>query len=102
MNTELLVDNPFQCKPTLHNLFAQRTCTVSFSGVLFTHASILMRLERTNMTDDTLHLISRLFLIFTIMVLAAACGSILAWPFLIGTTAACCLAVHCIARMGSR
>ena len=54
------------------------------------------------MTDDTLHIVSRLFLIFSIAVLAAACGSILAWPFLIGTTAACCLAVHYIATMGSR
>ena len=54
------------------------------------------------MFDNTLHLVSRLFLIFTIMVLATVCGSILAWPFLIGITAACCIAVHCIARMGAR
>jgi hypothetical protein len=54
------------------------------------------------MSDNTLHLVSRLFLIFTIMVLATVCGSILAWPFLIGTTAACCIAVHYIATMGSR
>ena len=54
------------------------------------------------MTDDILHTVSRLFLIFCIAMLAAACGSILAWPFLIGTTAACCVAVHYIARMGAR
>jgi hypothetical protein len=54
------------------------------------------------MTDDTLHLVSRLFLILCIAILAAACGSILAWPFLVGTTAACCLAVHYVARMGAR
>ena len=54
------------------------------------------------MSDNTLHLVSRLFLIFTIMVLATVCGTILAWPFVIGTTAACCVAVHYIARMGSR
>jgi hypothetical protein len=53
------------------------------------------------MTDDTLHAISKLFLIFAIAVLAAAC-SILAWPFVIGTTAACCLAVRHVARMGAR
>jgi hypothetical protein len=54
------------------------------------------------MSTDTLHTVSRLFLIFSIAVLAAACGSILAWPFLIGTTAVCCLAVHYVARMGAR
>ena len=54
------------------------------------------------MSDNTLHTISRLFLIFTIMVLATVCGSILAWPVVIGTTAACCIAVHYVARMGSR
>lgn len=53
------------------------------------------------MTDDTLHTVSRLFLILCIAVLATACGSILAWPFVIGTTAACCLAVHYVASMGS-
>ena len=98
----MLVDSPFQGKPTLHNLFAQTPCILSFSGVLFTHALIPVRMERTNMTDDTLHLASRLFLILCIAILAAACGSILAWPFLIGTTAACCLAVHYVARMGAR
>jgi hypothetical protein len=54
------------------------------------------------MSDTTLHTISRLFLIFSIAVLATACGSILAWPFIVGTTAACCLAVRYIATMGSR
>ena len=54
------------------------------------------------MSDNTLHTISRLFLILCIAILAAACGSILAWPFVIGTSAACCIAVHYIARMGSR
>ena len=54
------------------------------------------------MSDDTLHLVSRLFLIFTIAVLATACASILAWPFVVGTTAACCLAVHYVATMGSK
>jgi hypothetical protein len=54
------------------------------------------------MSTDTLHTVSRLFLIFTIMVLATVCGSVLAWPFVVGTTAACCLAVHYVARMGAR
>jgi hypothetical protein len=54
------------------------------------------------MNDNTLHLISRLFLIFSIAVLATACASILAWPFVVGTTAACCLAVHYVATMGAR
>lgn len=54
------------------------------------------------MSDDTLHTVSRLFLIFSIAVLATACASILAWPFIIGTTAACCLAVYRVATMGSR
>lgn len=54
------------------------------------------------MSDNTLHTISRLFLIFTIMVLATVCGSILAWPFVIGTGAVCCIAVHYVARMGTR
>ena len=54
------------------------------------------------MSTDTLHTVSRLFLIFSIAVLATACASILAWPFVIGTTAACCLAVHRVATMGSR
>jgi len=54
------------------------------------------------MSDNTLHTISRLFLIFSIAVLATACASILAWPFVVGTTAACCLAVHYIATMGAR
>lgn len=54
------------------------------------------------MSDNTLHLVSRLFLIFTIMVLATVCGSVLAWPFVIGTGAACCLAVYYVATMGAR
>ena len=54
------------------------------------------------MNDNTLHTVSRLFLIFSIAVLATACGSILAWPFVIGTTAACCVAVYRVARMGAR
>jgi hypothetical protein len=54
------------------------------------------------MSDNTLHTVSRLFLIFCIAVLATACASILAWPFVIGTTAACCIAVHYVARMGAR
>lgn len=54
------------------------------------------------MNDNTLNIVSRLFLIFSIAVLAAACGSILAWPFVIGSTAACCLAVHRVATMGAR
>lgn len=58
--------------------------------------------ETATMSDSTLHTISRLFLIFCIAVLAAACGSILAWPFVVGTTAACCLAVHYVATMGAR
>lgn len=98
----LFVGNPFQGKPTLYNFFAQSTCTLSFSGVSFIHALILVRLELTTMTDNTLHTISRLFLIFTIMVLATVCGSVLAWPFVIGTGAACCIAVHYVARMGLR
>jgi hypothetical protein len=53
------------------------------------------------MNDDTLRTVSRLFLIFCIAALAAACGSILAWPFLIGTTAVCCIAVHYVAHMGA-
>ena len=40
----MLVDNPFQGKPTLHKLFAQTTCTYTFSGVLFPHALILVRM----------------------------------------------------------
>jgi hypothetical protein len=55
-----------------------------------------------DMNDNTLNIVSRLFLIFSIAVLAAACGSILAWPFVIGSTAACCLAVHRVATMGAR
>jgi len=54
------------------------------------------------MSNNTLHTVSRLFLIFSIAVLATACGSILAWPFVVGTTATCCLAVHYIATMGLR
>ena len=54
------------------------------------------------MSDNTLHAISRLFLIFSIAVLATACASIFAWPFIIGTTAVCCLAVHYVATMGAR
>ena len=54
------------------------------------------------MSDNTLHTISRLFLIFSIAVFATACASILAWPFVIGTTAACCIAVHYVATMGAR
>jgi hypothetical protein len=98
----MLVDDPFQGKPTFHNFFAQSVCIYTFSSVSSPHALILVRMELTNMTDDTLHLASRLFLILCIAILAAACGSILAWPFLIGTTAACCIAVHYVARMGAR
>jgi hypothetical protein len=64
---------------------------------------MLLRMpELLVMSDNTLHTVSRLFLIFSIAVLAAACGSILAWPFVIGTTAACCIAVHYVATMGNR
>lgn len=49
------------------------------------------------MSDETLHLISRLFLIFSITVVAAACGSLLAWPAVLVAAAVCCLAVHRVA-----
>lgn len=52
------------------------------------------------MNDNTLHTISRLFLIFCIAMLAAVCGSVLAWPAAVGTAAACCIAVHYVARAG--
>ena len=49
------------------------------------------------MSDETLHLISRLFLIFSITILAAFCGSVLAWPAAVVVGAVCCLAVHRVA-----
>ena len=54
------------------------------------------------MSDNTLHTVSRLFLIFCIAMLATMCASVLAWPFVILTAIPCCLAVHYVARMGSR
>ena len=54
------------------------------------------------MSDNTLHTVSRLFLIFSITIFSVACASVLALPFFICTTAACCLAVHRVARMGAR
>lgn len=50
------------------------------------------------MNDNTLHTISRLFLILTIALLAATCATYLAWPFVLISTTACCIAVHLVCR----
>lgn len=54
------------------------------------------------MSEDTLHTISRLFLIFCIGMLAAMFGSILSLPFAIIATVPCCIAVHYICRPVAR
>ena len=54
------------------------------------------------MNEKALFQISQLFLIFTIMLLSTACATVFAWPVVICTTAACCLAVHRVATMGGR
>lgn len=54
------------------------------------------------MTDNTLHTISRLFLILCIAMLAAMFGSVLSLPYAIIAAVPCCAAVHYIARMGIR
>lgn len=50
------------------------------------------------MSDNTLHTISRLFLILCIAMLAATFGSILSLPYAIIATVPCCLAVHYVCR----
>jgi hypothetical protein len=93
---------PFSVSPTFTKTFFVK---VLDTYIVACHYSPMQQIRcalENEMSDDTLHTVSRLFLIFTIMVLAAACGSILAWPCVIGTTAACCLAVHRVATMGSR
>lgn len=54
------------------------------------------------MNDNTLHTVSRLFLIFSIWVLATACASILSLPYAIVCVIVCCLAIHHVATMGAR
>jgi len=54
------------------------------------------------MSDDTLHTVSRLFLILCITMLAAFCGAFFTLPYVIASGIVCCLAVHYIATMGSR
>jgi hypothetical protein len=54
------------------------------------------------MSDDTLHTISRLFLIFSIMMLATMCGAVLSLPYVIASAIVCCIAVHFVATMGSK
>jgi hypothetical protein len=54
------------------------------------------------MNDNTLHIVSRLFLIFTITMLAAFCGAFFALPYAIVGGIVCCTAVHRVATMGSK
>jgi hypothetical protein len=54
------------------------------------------------MSDDTLHTISRLFLILCITMLAAFCGAFFALPYAIVGGIVCCAAVHYIATMGGK
>ena len=54
------------------------------------------------MFDDTLHTVSRLFLIFSIAMLATMCGAVLSLPYVIASTIVCCTAVHYVATMGNR
>jgi hypothetical protein len=54
------------------------------------------------MSADTLHIVSRLFLILCIAMLAAFCGAALSLPYVIASGIVCCLAVHYVATMGAR
>jgi hypothetical protein len=54
------------------------------------------------MSDDTLHTVSRLFLILCIAMLAAFCGAALSLPYVIASGILCCLAVYHVATMGNR
>jgi hypothetical protein len=54
------------------------------------------------MSTDTLHTVSRLFLILCIAMLAAFCGAALSLPYVIASGIVCCLAVYHVATMGAR
>ena len=54
------------------------------------------------MSDDTLHIVSRLFLILCITMLAAFCGAFFTLPYAIVGGIVCCIAVHRVATMGSK
>jgi hypothetical protein len=54
------------------------------------------------MNDNTLHTVSRLFLILCITMLAAFCGAFFTLPYVIASGIVCCTAVHRVATMGSK
>lgn len=54
------------------------------------------------MSTDTLHTVSRLFLILCITMLAAFFGAFFTLPYAIVGGIVCCTAVHYVATMGSR
>lgn len=54
------------------------------------------------MSSDTLHTISRLFLILCITILAAFCGAFFTLPYAVIGGIVCCLAVYRVATMGNR
>ena len=56
------------------------------------------RIRGPTVKDSALHLASVLFAVFSLAVLAAACGTLFAWPVAVVVTAACAVAVRWIAR----